>query len=832
MSFKTTYILFALLAGMIGVLGLTLYLGPQGSGDTDYAIPSLHDLRSPVAASDIDTVEIRRTQPKEETITFVRDHASNTWKMTQPHTLRVDRFLIDSLVRQVMDAQIYRNAQLNSKLEEWGLDSPSTVITLKKDGSREWKLNLGKERLGQTTGVVYATSSDRPAEPIAIKRTELESVFKKVNEYRAKDLLTESALNITHLSLKEPKKEGVVLDKVGEDRWRFVKPAYGEAAEEGETSSPGFDNTPERGPKPITGVRQLVKAIEDIRVPSDTDFVAEGVTDMAKYGLEKDPARMRIEIKSRGGNLLGGDKTQEPVENVLLVGKKADDKSDMIYARLENEDAVVKIPASSIEPLAKIVEKPDVLRSRDLARIDQAKIDAIDIRNAAGLIKLRKPQTTWKEFVDKGKGRSADDLAVTGLLSDLAKRRQVQFFPDAAKEADMGFDKPEAVVTLWAGAIDKNEKKDEKKEDKEDEKDSDKKDKKDETKDDDAEPKLKDVKPVVTLTFGKKDRDLVYVRREVEGDKALVEVPEALLGVVTQGPLAYQDKTLPSFSEAADVADVVLDRGGSVIEVKKDKDTWKFKQPKELLDRNADGRNVDRIIQELRGLRPDKLVAEAPSAAELEKFGLKAPRIKATVKVPAKGDDKKTEDWVYSFGNETETHTGVYARMDKRNLVVVVPSSVLDVLRSELRRTVLAFDLAKVKEVKLIGWRSVLGTAFTLDLDRKSAKEWVAKSPSDFDLDSAAAEAFVASLVDLEPGKVLTDKTKIEPKDQSLRVEITVEGTKEPMTLTIGALDPKEKAYAAQSSKLPAEVFQLPQAKFEKPLSGPKFFSKGAPAGK
>jgi hypothetical protein len=55
---------------------------------------------------------------------------------------------------------------------------------------------------------------------------------------------------------------------------------------------------------------------------------------------------------------------------------------------------------------------------------------------------------------------------------------------------------------------------------------------------------------------------------------------------------------------------------------------------------------------------------------------------------------------------------------------------------------------------------------------------------------------------------------------------LTVEGEKAPLTLTIGKLDPNEKAYYAQSSNLPGDVFLLPQSAFEKRLSGVKAFSK------
>jgi hypothetical protein len=821
MNFKTTYVLFAVLAGVLAILAITLWLGPTSTTDTDYALPSLHDSREPVAVKDIDTIEIHRYSPKEQLIVFVRDRDHDTWKMTEPYELRVDKFQIDRLLNQITDARKDEKAELSSDLKQWGLDTPSTKITIKKGPDHSWELNLGKERPGEKTGAVYVTSSDHPKEPMAVHKKELDLLFKPINEYRTKDMLVESALNVQYVNMKEPKHDAVILDKASDGQWRFEKPAFGEAADEGERPADGATT------KDISGVRDLLKAIEDIKVADNSDFVADGVRDMAQYGLGKDPERLRIETKSRVGNALGGDEKKEPLQDALLVGKKADAKGDKLYARLESENSVVKIPAKSIEGIVKVIENPAVLRNRDLVQIDQAKTDAIDLKNAAGLLKLRKQEGSWKLYDASGKQRNADDTAVADLLTALNAKRTVRSFPDPAKEKEYGFDKPESVVSIWVEGIQKDE---EKKEDKA----AESKDKKDEKKDEkketkkDTEPKLKDAaKPTVQLTFGKKDKDLVYVRRDKGGDKFIGAVPDTLLAKVTGGPLAFLDRHLPSFSESAEVAGVVLDRGGQVYEADKDKDVWKLKQPKTLAGQTADALNVERIINELRSLRPEKLVAEQASAADLEKFGLKQPQLKATVKVQNK-ETKKTEDWVYLFGKE-EDKTGVYAKQEKHDLVFLVRPTVLETLRSELRDpTVLHFDAAKVKGVKLIGWKQIVGSTITLDLEHKSAHTWVVKAPADFELDNDRADAFITGLVDLKAEKFMPRK---ELKDRALQIEITVEGEKAPLTLTIGDLDAKEKAYYGQSSTVPDSGFLLAQSRFEQVLTGAKYFSK-AKAGK
>src|SRR5262249_44721123 len=158
---------------------------------------------------------------------------------------------------------------------------------------------------------------------------------------------------------------------------------------------------------------------------------------------------------------------------------------------------------------------------------------------------------------------------------------------------------------LWLEGLERNPKQEPKTPEKKDEK---KEEKKEEKKPE--EPKLKNDKPTVKLTFGKRDRlkgkDIVYVRRETGDEKTLVAAPASVLDKVLQKPLAYLDRTLPSFPPDADVTKLVIERDGQTFEiekqVKESKETkdqngkdpnalatpnWKLKKPAELADRSV-----------------------------------------------------------------------------------------------------------------------------------------------------------------------------------------------------------------------------------------------------
>src|SRR5262249_28790946 len=147
------------------------------------------------------------------------------------------------------------------------------------------------------------------------------------------------------------------------------------------------------------------------------------------------------------------------------------------------------------------------------------------------------------------------------------------------KDAERGLDQPQAEVVLYKGGLEKEETKDDDakgKKDKKDKKDKDKKakenDKGKKEKKKDEEPKLKkDAKPIVTLTFGKTDKDMVYVKRVTQdGLVSRFAVPKSIIEKVlpAEGVLAFFDTALPSF-ELANVTGLEVDKDGDKIVVEK-----------------------------------------------------------------------------------------------------------------------------------------------------------------------------------------------------------------------------------------------------------------------
>src|SRR4051794_38906092 len=293
MNFRTTYLLFGLLAAVLVVFGVALWkLNPEAADPSAYVLPSLHDPAHAVSPGDIDKVELARAEPR-PTLAFERDPQTKRWRATQPRACRASTPAVTGLIRQAVDARRMEIQDRPAKPEDWGLgDPPATgTLTLRK-GEEAWWVKLGSVSPGTQSAAIYVASSDRPQEPVAVRRRELDDVLKDLKDFRDTYLLTSSSTDIQSVKLSQGPRPPVALKKGDEGRWRYAEPAYGDAEMEGAAAAaPGADQT-------ITGVRPLLTALANLQVQDrDKDFVEDDAKDLAKYGL--DPSKdqpFRIEI--------------------------------------------------------------------------------------------------------------------------------------------------------------------------------------------------------------------------------------------------------------------------------------------------------------------------------------------------------------------------------------------------------------------------------------------------------------------------------------------------------------------------------------------------------
>lgn len=824
MNFKTTYILFGALVILLAIAAVSLLTGPK-KGEEDKLFPGLE-------AENVTRLVIERKQPVENKLVFVRT-GKQTWKLEEPYAAQVNGRQVESLVSGILSARtVTKNVELSRNLERHGLDQPSMVVTLDA-GGKSYTINLGTVLGTAESGIVYVNTSQNK-DPAAVKRSSLSTLlkdtadaktagdlFKNIGEYRNRDLLIENAFNapsvVQSVKLKNDKSE-IVLKKSASGSWEFEKPTgFGEA-----------DINGDGGPanEAPSGIKPLMQALAAIRANSTEDFI-ENVTDFKQYGLAPKPVGPTIEM-TRDGSEPGSP----PITLSISVGKK-DDKGERVFVRPGDENVVVTLPAGVLEPITKLLDRPSVLRSRILLPGTVMSADAIDIQLGSDApMELRRMPDGWKMLSASGDAKNASGQTILGLLSDLTQPRAIREFPDPKlSDVDKGFDKPSAIVTIWVNGIIEEPKKDDSKG--KDGKPEDKKDDKKDEKKPMTRPKLKDF--TAKLIFGKRDKDLLYVRREMGGVKTDLAVSESLWPKLMRGRLDYLDAVLPSFviDQATKLS---FNRGGENWVIEKQthggsQPTWVIQQPSQLTGRHAETAKVVMLLRTLAVLRSTRLWADKATEKELERFGLKPPRLQATVTLA----DEKVKERVYQFGAETDDKANVYAKLSDSDLVFGVRKDSLDVfLQSELiDPTVFHFDLSKVNGLKLTGWKdsSVNDQPQTLDLERRSANNWSVRGNDKYKLSVSSAESLLMLLADLRAEKFVVYKTgpkpemKLSPAEGGLQIEIGIEGEKDPITLTIGAQAEGNKSYYAMTNRSPGDVFLIPKDKFEKFKTKPSVFS-------
>src|SRR5205823_15065844 len=97
--------------------------------------------------------------------------------------------------------------------------------------------------------------------------------------------------------------------------------------------------------------------------------------------------------------------------------------------------------------------------------------------------------------------------------------------------------------------------------------------------------------PTQRLTFGKKDKDIVYVRRAMGIASNVVALPESTLTLATRPLTTYLDLMLPSF-ERDKVTKLNFNRGAVKYELAKPngnpaEEAWTIAQPPDIAGRSA-----------------------------------------------------------------------------------------------------------------------------------------------------------------------------------------------------------------------------------------------------
>ena len=800
MKFKPTAIL--LVVALLAVVGLIIYSMSQGEEEVasgEALFPGLAGLKS----ADIDTLELARTQPKDERITFTRVGADKTWKVTAPVTANVESRDVDALVESVLRLKPVEYADLKKDAKAHGLDSPTVKITLRQGSGKTATLHVGLTTIGGAKAVTFVATSAAADRPLAVRKSDLGALWKdaakgdgeawanakSMTDYRQKRLLgttmRDPLTDAMALRVKAGGKE-LSLKSTGPDGWRFAVPdSYGDA-------DPGGDTEVNR--EVFTGVRPLLNFLTTVQWQAPADVVeSPSAEDLAKFGLKADDATAtRIELAGKAGT------------EVLYVGKavEGDEKPAKRYARLDGDSCVVKVPFDRFDALMRTVADPSEMRNRDVVPgATMARVDALDVTTGGFTVKLRKfgKDDAAKWFLVNGTSepREANAFAVDQFLQAMTRPRLATGFPAKTDPANFAPAETKAVVSLWTDALGAMAMPEAGKAI--------------------PEPALKG--PPTVVTFGKKDGETVLVKREAKGVASEFKIPDSVLTLATKGRLDYLAAGVQTFPTNK-VLRATFDRPGGSVEVVRatqldplyPNGKWTFAKPAERKDKVADQPNTDALLGVVATIRAVKVVSETPAPAELTAYGLTpAPRVKVSIELA----DEPGKVRSYEFGSPTSDGGFVYARHAGSTLVYTVPKVDVDRLSNDDLRDAILYriDRAKLTGISLRGWSGVIPVPPTHEYVRKG-NEWTVSAPAGAVADGAKIAAFLQHVEQPRAVRFLgpiKPEHKLDVANGAIEVILKQDGLPA-VVLSLGAETDNGLNYICSVSTWPGEAFVIQAA--------------------
>ncbi|OWK44335.1 DUF4340 domain-containing protein [Fimbriiglobus ruber] len=810
MNFRPTVILFVLAAAIVLALVVSAIFDGGKDVKTDGLVAPL--THAGVKDTEIDTVELVRSEPSEERLTFVKV-GNKKWELREPVSAKVDSVAVERIISQLYQAKPIKYNELSDNLVAHGLDKPTLKVTLKSQ-DKSATVNFGSTTIGGDRAVMFVTTGVAPRRPLAVRRADFSALFrdgsksdgaawvtaKWITDYRAKRLLGANAMDPTSevaaLKITTGGKE-LALTKSPSGTWTFTAPpGYGEADDAGSSGPTATTGA-------FTGVNPLLAALTGLQAMSNDDFLEnQKPEDFAKYGLvANDPKVIRVELQLKGA----------PAPEVLFIGKPVEENGkpvvpSKVYCRIDGDSAVVKVATDRVESLRQTAVDPREMRNRDvLPPSKRDEINAIDLTVGSAVVKLRKfadpapaatgaPGARWVLFGGPGDPTDAKRSEVEALLTVLTRPRAAEDVLTAPDNAAFAAPETKAVVKVWYGPAEQPAKVEPGKPQ--------------------PEPKVKD--PATELTFGRTDALAVFVRRTGAGAPADLKLSLATLAQVQKSRLVFLDPKLKSFN-AGTVVRLAFNRGAEQYDMTRNETTglWTFAKPDGRKGKTADSEKATVLLSTLTLMSPDRLVAENPTPDELKKWGLDpaAPHTKITVGL----NDPADKERVYELGAETEDKKSVYARQDGRPFVFLANTAAAEKFAKEDLRdmTIFRVDPAKVTKIKLRGWRGLLGGPNPHEYQfEKKGTAWapVAPTPAEFAVDPAKLDQLLTALKTPRAAAFVNIRLEpqygLEPAINPDWFEFTIEQDGKPHTLVLGSKSDGPNVYG-MSSGVPGEVFTI-----------------------
>ena len=654
------------------------------------------------------------------------------WELTAPVQAEADAAKAATLAGDLVGLNVAEYIAEEAKPEDldklYGLEKPALTVTLKSAGDKDAKtftLRVGKERAGKGE---YFAKLDSAPQVFAIKKETRDQLDQSSLALRPLQLWQTPVNDVAALRIQKQDQPEYSLKRDGMN-WKVTGP---------------FDaNVPAGSVEAMLGNLATAKADK---------IEAQGVTDLAKYGLDR-PA-MRVVVRE-------ADKDKEAgKEHTLHIGKPTAEGAKTHYARRGDSDAVVVVG----EALVSAADRSALdLLDRSLLKLDRERITKVKATGGDGLT-LDLKDNKWQAATPNATF-PADPQTVAGVLAAWFNLRADRFAaygkPDLAA---YGLDKPTQTITITADQTGE-----------------------------DGKPTGKTTTHTLALgkavDGGKGER---YAR--LDDSPAVVVLSAPAVSELTHGYLDFVDRTLLDI-DMGTLNAVLRKMGENELELVKRDDGWHLVKPEA---QRADGPSLEKLLQQLSRLRAPRIAAFP--AKDLKAFGLDDPAAVITLRgVDAEG---KPKDRIIKIGEtadaEGKTAGDRYALIEGGDKVAVLPGALV---RQLVAKPLTFRDKALAK----------FGDADKVVLERGPRKavfaqvdgNWKLTEPLAADADQAELEDFINAVARLRADELVAEKPDdLKPYglDRPTARWQFFSGGKEVLGLIVGDVDSKTgepgRAYA------------------------------------
>jgi hypothetical protein len=636
------------------------------------------------ATKDLDAVEVERAGQK----LVALQQKDNNWKLTAPVAADADNGKASQLARDLGNLEVIEHVTDNAKPEDldklYGLAKPALSVQMKFTGDKKPEtLLIGKQREGKPE--YFAKRGTDPG-VFVVKKEIVDSLEHESLTYRPLQLWQKLPDDIT----------AVRIAKEGQEEYRLAHNDKGNV----------WQIT---GPFEAKAVPTVVQPLtQELAGPRGERCVAHSAKDkeLEKYGLEKPYLKLSATVKD-------GEKTKD---QVLLVGKPADQPTGARYAKPGDSDAVYVVTDKF---LAAVDHSALDLLDKKLLAIDPTNISSIKSDASGTNLKLDHQDAGWK-VVESPAGApfAADEqiaARVAGVWANLNAEKYAAYGPkiDAAK---FGLEKPAWTVTATVKAGNKP-----------------------------AEHTIA-VGKVVENSSG--DR---YVR--VDNGPGIAVLPSFIVKDLERTHLDFVDRTLLKF-DSSSASGLARKSGAETLEIAKKDDAWRILKPVDLA---ADDKTVQGLFDQLANLRADSIAAYP--AKDVKQYGLDQPAAVVTLRLTAA--DGKPSEKVLRIGKSVSEKPEQGKPLDR--YAQVEGATAVGVLSGALADRLLAGTIA-FRDRNLA--RFADADKATLERDRRKPTftkvdgTWKLTAPLEAEAEHNDMDDFVNVLARLRADELVSDKPK------------------------------------------------------------------------